>query len=86
MDRNAVLLHQENSLFRRYGQNDGGTGVVDPTHVFPMAFFDQSKELARMQDGLGWSVRLHVEISALYARIMPSQAVSARGILRVFEH
>jgi hypothetical protein len=44
-----------------------------------MAFFDQSQELARMQDGLSWSVRLHVEISALYTRILPSRAVSARG-------
>jgi len=46
MDRDAVLLHQENFLFCRHGQNEGGAGGIDPIHVFPMAFFDESQELA----------------------------------------
>ena len=46
MDRNAVLLHQENFPVCRHGQNEGGTGGVNPIHVFPMAFFDQCQELA----------------------------------------
>jgi hypothetical protein len=78
MNRNSVLLDQDNFLVCRLGQNDRGAGSLDPIHVLPMAFFDQSQELAGMQDGLSWSVCLHVKISALCSLILPFGAVFAR--------
>jgi hypothetical protein len=50
----AVLLHQQNFLFRCHSENDGCAGGVDPVSVFPMAFFDQSQKLAGMQGGSEW--------------------------------
>jgi hypothetical protein len=42
-----------------------------------MAFFDQSQELARMQDGLSWSVHLYVRTLAHCTMILPFGAISA---------
>jgi hypothetical protein len=52
VDGNAVLLHQQDFLLRRHADDDGRTGGIDPVNVFPMAFFDQSQELAGVQDCL----------------------------------
>ena len=51
VDRNTVLLHEQKLLFFGNRDNDGGTGCVDAVHVFPVALFDQSEELAGMEGG-----------------------------------
>jgi len=61
VNRDAVLLHQQDFLFRSHRKNDGGAGGVDSVHVFPMAFFDQGQELAGMEGS--WSVVVHLNIN-----------------------
>ena len=60
MNRYAVLFHQENLIFRCDPKNDGDASCIDPIHVFPLAFFDQRQELARMQDCANGSVQFAI--------------------------
>jgi len=58
MERNAVLLYQQNFLFSGHSYNDGCTGPMDPINVFPMTIFDQRQEFAGVQNYLAGLIHL----------------------------
>jgi hypothetical protein len=73
VNRNPVLLHQQNFLFRGHTDDERDTGSMDPVNVFPMTLFDQRQEFTGMQDSLAGLIHLFSE--AIPRQLSPNERV-----------